>query len=115
MPCYNEEGTLAIALKALPREVAGVDKVEWLIINDGSSDRTIEVARENGVDHVVDLGTHQGLARGFMAGLRTLVVEEPQWRPLDPDGRSFVDLDDPADLEAWDPTVAWSRPPADDR
>src|SRR5215213_4047754 len=69
MPCYNEEGTLAIALNALPRQVAGVDKVEWLIINDGSTDRTIEVARANGVDHVVDLGSHQGLARGFMAGL----------------------------------------------
>ena len=69
MPCYNEEGTLAIALGALPREVPGVDKVEWLIINDGSSDRTVEVARANGVDHVVDLGYHQGLARGFMAGL----------------------------------------------
>ena len=69
MPCYNEEGTLAIALQALPRQVAGVDKVEWLIINDGSSDQTMEVARANGVDHVVDLGTHQGLARGFIAGL----------------------------------------------
>ncbi len=69
IPCYNEEGTLAIALKALPREVPGIDKVEWLIINDGSTDRTIEVAKENGVDHVVDLGYHQGLAKGFMAGL----------------------------------------------
>ena len=69
MPCYNEEETLAVALKALPRQVPGVDKVEWLIINDGSTDRTIEVARANGVDHVVDLGFHQGLARGFMAGL----------------------------------------------
>lgn len=69
MPCYNEEGTLAIALAALPREVPGIDKVEWLIINDGSTDRTIEVARANGVDHVVDLGFHQGLARGYMAGL----------------------------------------------
>jgi glycosyltransferase involved in cell wall biosynthesis len=69
MPCYNEEGTLAIALRALPRQVPGVDVVEWLIINDGSSDRTIEVAKANGVDHVVDLGFHQGLARGFMAGL----------------------------------------------
>ncbi len=69
MPCYNEEGTLAIALAALPRQVPGVDTVEWLIINDGSSDRTIEVAKANGVDHVVDLGSHQGLARGFMAGL----------------------------------------------
>lgn len=69
MPCYNEEETLGIALSALPREVPGVDKVEWLIINDGSSDRTLEVAREHGVDHVVDLGSHQGLARGFVAGL----------------------------------------------
>ncbi|MDB6154860.1 MAG: glycosyl transferase [Chthoniobacteraceae bacterium] len=69
MPCYNEEGTLAIALKALPRQLPGIDLVEWLIINDGSSDKTIEVARANGVDHVVDLGSHQGLARGFMAGL----------------------------------------------
>jgi glycosyltransferase involved in cell wall biosynthesis len=69
IPCYNEEGTLAIALKALPRTVPGVDKVEWLIINDGSTDRTIEVARECGVDHIVDLGYHQGLAKGFMAGL----------------------------------------------
>jgi len=69
MPCYNEEGTLAIALNALPRQVPGIDKVEWLIINDGSADKTIEVAKANGVDYVVDLGTHQGLARGFMAGL----------------------------------------------
>ena len=52
---------------------------------------------------------------GLLAGLRTLVVEEAQWRPLDPDGRSFVDLDDPADLEAWDRTTASSRPLADDR
>jgi glycosyltransferase involved in cell wall biosynthesis len=70
MPCYNEEGTLAIALQALPRQVPGVDQVEWLIINDGSTDRTIEVARENGVDHIVDLGSHQGLARAFIAGTR---------------------------------------------
>src|SRR5215207_1917890 len=69
IPCYNEEGTLAVALNALPRQVPGIDVVEWLIINDGSSDRTIEVAKANGVDHVVDLGSHQGLARGFMAGL----------------------------------------------
>ena len=52
---------------------------------------------------------------GLLAGLRTLVVEEAQWRPLDPDGRSFVDLDDPADLDAWDRTTASSRPLADDR
>ncbi len=69
MPCFNEAGTLAIALGALPRTVAGVDSVEWLIINDGSSDETVAVARTCGVDHIVDLGSHQGLARGFIAGL----------------------------------------------
>jgi glycosyltransferase involved in cell wall biosynthesis len=67
--CYNEEQSLPIALAALPRQLAGFDKVEWLIVNDGSSDRTLEVARTNGVDHIIDLGTHQGLARGFVAGL----------------------------------------------
>ena len=45
IPCYNEEDTLSIALSALPREVPGVDKVEWLIINDGSTDRTVQVAK----------------------------------------------------------------------
>lgn len=69
IPCHNEEETLPIALRALPRHVPGFDRVEWLIIADGCVDRTIEVAKENGVDHVVDLGGHQGLARGFMAGL----------------------------------------------
>ncbi len=69
MPCFNEAGTLAIALGALPRKVAGVDVVEWLIINDGSTDETVQVARACGVDHIVDLGSHQGLARGFIAGL----------------------------------------------
>lgn len=69
IPCYNEEETLGIALAELPRSLPGIDSVEWLIINDGSEDKTVEVARKHGVDHVVDLGGHQGLARGFMAGL----------------------------------------------
>ena len=69
IPCYNEEETLAITLRALPRVVAGFDKVEWLIVNDGSEDRTVAVARENGVDHVVELGAHRGLACAFIAGL----------------------------------------------
>lgn len=69
IPCYNEEETLGVALRELPREVPGFDKVEWLIINDGSTDRTIEVAKAHGVDHIVDLGGHRGLAVGFMAGL----------------------------------------------
>ncbi|MCG8367875.1 MAG: glycosyltransferase family 2 protein [Pseudanabaenales cyanobacterium] len=69
IPCYNEESTLGITLAELPREIPGVDQVEWLIINDGSLDRTVEVAREWGVDHIVSFEHNQGLARGFMAGL----------------------------------------------
>lgn len=69
IPCFNEAETLAIALAALPREVGGFDSVEWLIINDGSSDNTVEVARECGVDHIVDFLDNQGLAKGFMAGI----------------------------------------------
>lgn len=69
IPCYNEEGTLSVALSALPRTVPGIDKVEWLIIDDGSTDRTVEVAKENGVDHIVSFPTNRGLAKGFMAGL----------------------------------------------
>lgn len=69
IPCLNEAGTLAIALKDLPREVPGFDTVEWLIIDDGSTDDTVRVARENGVDHVVSHSRNQGLARGFMTGL----------------------------------------------
>jgi glycosyltransferase involved in cell wall biosynthesis len=69
IPCYNEEASLGAALQALPRVVAGVDIVEWLVIDDGSTDRTVEVARENGVDHIVRLRVNRGLARAFMAGL----------------------------------------------
>lgn len=69
IPCYNEEQTLPVALRDLPREVAGFDAVEWQIVDDGSTDRTVEVAKAHGVDHVVDLGAHRGLAVGFMAGL----------------------------------------------
>lgn len=70
IPCYNEAATLGITLAELPREVPGFDKVEWLIIDDGSSDNTVEVALQNGVDHVVRHTRNQGLARGFMNGLQ---------------------------------------------
>src|SRR4051812_10106791 len=69
IPCLNEESTLPATLADLPREVPGVDVVEWLVIDDGSTDRTIEVAREHGVDHIVRLTNNKGLAAGFQAGL----------------------------------------------
>lgn len=69
IPCYNEEGTLGVALQALPRAVAGFDHVEWLIVDDGSRDRTTEVAIAHGVHHVVRHTRNQGLARAFMTGL----------------------------------------------
>lgn len=69
IPCYNEEKTLGIALSALPRSLPGIDVVEWLVIDDGSSDQTVEVARSHGVDHIVRLPRNQGLARAFMSGL----------------------------------------------
>jgi glycosyltransferase involved in cell wall biosynthesis len=69
IPCYNEEATLGLTLSELPRHLPGVDIVEWLIINDGSRDRTLEVARACGVDHIVNFKHNQGLAKGFMAGI----------------------------------------------
>ncbi|HDH04472.1 MAG TPA: glycosyltransferase family 2 protein [Nitrospirae bacterium] len=69
IPCYNEEAALGITLSSLPREIPGIDVIEWLIIDDGSTDRTVEVARSHGVDHVIHLPRNQGLARAFMSGL----------------------------------------------
>jgi glycosyltransferase involved in cell wall biosynthesis len=69
IPCFNEADTLAIALAALPRNVPGFDIVEWLIVDDGSQDGTVDIARANGVDHVVRHSRNQGLARAFMTGL----------------------------------------------
>src|ERR671922_1012434 len=69
IPCWNEEDQLPGTLRDLPREVPGFDVVEWLIIDDGSTDRTIDVARKHGVDHIVRLTNNKGLASGFQAGL----------------------------------------------
>src|SRR5687768_4520958 len=69
IPCLNEEETLPATLADLPREVDGFDIVEWLIIDDGSTDRTVEVARAHGVDHIVRLTNNKGLAAGFQAGV----------------------------------------------
>ena len=69
IPCHNEEQALPVALAALPRTLAGVEVIEWLVIDDGSTDRTSEIARAHGVDHIIRLPRHQGLASAFMAGL----------------------------------------------
>ena len=69
VPCYNEEATLGLTLSELPRHLPGIDEIEWLIINDGSRDRTLDVAKACGVDHIVDLKSNQGLAKGFMVGI----------------------------------------------
>ncbi len=69
IPCLNEEETLPGTLADLPREVDGFDRVEWLVVDDGSGDATVEVARANGVDHIVRLTKNRGLASAFQAGI----------------------------------------------
>ena len=69
IPCYDEEAQLPATLADLPREVPGFSAVEWLVIDDGSTDRTVDVARAHGVDHIVRLTNNKGLAAAFQAGL----------------------------------------------
>ena len=69
VPCFNEAAQLPDTLAQLPRRVAGFDEVEWLVVDDGSSDDTAAVARAHGVDHVVSYGDNRGLAFAFAAGL----------------------------------------------
>ena len=69
IPCYNEADTLEIALNALPKKIDGIDEIEYLIIDDGCTDSTVEVARNWGVHHIVSFARNKGLAKGFMAGL----------------------------------------------
>jgi len=69
IPCYNEEETLELAFRDLPRQIPGIDVIEYLIINDGSQDNTVQKARELGFHHIVSFKQNKGLAKGFMAGL----------------------------------------------
>ncbi len=69
IPCLDEEATLPATIADIPRRIEGIGEVELLVIDDGSTDRTVEVARRNGVDHIVRLTNNKGLAAGFQAGL----------------------------------------------
>lgn len=69
IPCYNEAETLEVALNDLPKHIDGIDEIEYLIINDGSKDNTVEVAKNWGVNYIVSFKHNKGLAKGFMAGL----------------------------------------------
>ena len=69
IPCYNEEKTLPDVIGDLPRQLPQVDEIEYLVIDDGSTDRTVEVARELGVHHILSLGSNQGLATAFAKGI----------------------------------------------
>ena len=69
LPCLNEEATLPNTIRALPRTIEGIDTIEYLVINDGSTDRTVEVARQSGVHHIISFTRNKGLAKAFEAGL----------------------------------------------
>jgi glycosyltransferase involved in cell wall biosynthesis len=69
IPCLNEEQTLPVTLADLPTQIDGFDQVEWLVVDDGSTDRTVDVAKEHGVHHIVRLTNNKGLANGFQAGV----------------------------------------------
>ncbi len=75
IPCYNEEKTLPVTLGDLPRQIPGIDCTEFLIVDDGSSDRTVEVAQGLGVHHIVKLGKHLGLGAAFRAGLEACLKQ----------------------------------------
>src|SRR5262245_27888504 len=69
IPCLNEEATLPATIADIPRQLEGIDSIELLVVDDGSTDHTVEVARAAGVEHIVRLTNNKGLAAGFQAGL----------------------------------------------
>ena len=69
IPCYNEEETLAKLLKSLPKKIKGINKIEYLLIDDGSTDNTLKIAKKNRVHHIVSHIKNKGLAKTFMTGI----------------------------------------------
>jgi glycosyltransferase involved in cell wall biosynthesis len=116
MPCYNEEATLPATVQDLPRALPGVDAIQYLVVDDGSADRTVEVARELGVHHIVQLRQNRGLAHAFIAGLEAslqagadIIVNtdaDNQYRGDDIEGLIQPILDGQADITVGDRGVA---------
>ncbi len=75
IPCKNEEETLPVTFRALPKEIPGVDVIEYLIINDGSTDRTVEVAKKLGIHHIVEFHANRGLGIAFHHGIMRGLAE----------------------------------------
>lgn len=75
IPCLNEEKTLPETIRDIPREIPGIDKIEIMIVDDGSTDRTVEIARQLGVDHIVRLGSNRGLATAFRRGIEYALAQ----------------------------------------
>jgi glycosyltransferase involved in cell wall biosynthesis len=116
IPCYNEEETLPQTLQDLPRSLPGVDELEWLVVDDGCTDCTAEVAGKLGVHHIVHLRRNQGLARAYLAGLEAslrlgadIIVNtdaDNQYRGADVERLIAPILDGKADLVVGDRGVA---------
>src|SRR6185503_9449056 len=75
IPCYNEEKTLPLVLKSIPKKIKGVDAVEILIIDDGCKDKTVQVAKKYNVDHILHHKTNKGLARSFADGIQFALTQ----------------------------------------
>lgn len=73
IPCYNEEKALPVTLSSIPKNIDGIDEIEILIIDDGSTDKTVEIAKNNGVQHIVSNSRNMGLARTFANGLNACI------------------------------------------
>lgn len=69
IPCYNEEQSLADTVRDLPKQIAGIDIIEYLVIDDGSTDNTVDIAKREGVHHILKNGSNRGLGKSFMEGI----------------------------------------------